>query len=89
VRTTTPTGQHDDSTAPPLLGSGPGISRAPADTAVLRSTDPPPRLNDDQRTRDAADACTVDESALERELEQLLLAHGPVLYYSGAGHVPR
>jgi hypothetical protein len=89
VRTTTPTGQHDDSTAPPLLGSGPGISRAPADTAVPRSTDPPPRLNDDQRTRDAADACTVDESALERELEQLLLAHGPVLYYSGAGHVPR
>jgi hypothetical protein len=89
VRTITPTGHTYDSVAPPLLGSSPGGSPVAHDTAIPRSTDPPRRPNNDQRTPEAADDWTFDDSALERALEQLIRDHRPVLCDSGVGHVPR
>jgi hypothetical protein len=87
VRTTTPTGHQYDSIAPPLLGSNREKAQA-ENMAVPRSNDPPRRLNIDQLTPDAADAWTVDESVLERELEQLIRDYRWVLCESGIGHVP-
>jgi hypothetical protein len=89
VRTTTPTGHHDDSVAPPLLGGSPSASPAAADMAAPQSNDPPRRLDNEQRACDVADAWMVDASALERELEDLIREGVAVLCDGVVGHAPR
>jgi hypothetical protein len=89
VRTTTPTGHTYDSTAPPLLGRSLTTPEVATDRDDARSTAHLVRLDNEQDHRDVAEAWTLDGSAFERALEQLIRDHSPVLCDSGVGHVPR